>query len=741
MGRHSMTPRIGAELTDWDAFTALGLTEDLLPVVSDTSLQISPRSRIGKAGKTPSIVNSEGHIVGLSKWTERRTRPNEVKQWAKDGRLGVCLQTREVRAFDVDIGDSTISAQVRGLIELLAGGLPCRWRRNSGKLLLAFRMPGEFKKQQIHTEHGVIEFLATGQQFIAAGTHPSGTRYEWENLGDAIPELSEDEFLAVWQVLSDTYGNGEKVNQARTLTSHDDPVMGMSEDDIRQLLAVLDPVMPYGEWLKVGQAIHHESRGAWCHLWDAWSQDGEYPGADVIEYKWGTFGHSSGAVVTAKTLLHMAGQTDSGKTVAGAVRAAKPEEFPIEVSAPGEPVWPAFTRHKDKIETTISNVTLALDCQDFSGVRFGRDNFKDAVMVAWNCVGQWRPLKDTDYTQVRIQLERRGIKAPGRELVRDAALRVAEQNEFDSALEWGNGLVWDGVPRVDTFMSRYFNTEISPYAMAVGRYMWTALAGRLLTPGEEVHMAVVLVGAQGSGKSRGVRALAPEPDSYVEINLEHRDDNLSRALRGKLVGELGELRGLQTMQGEAIKAWISRSFEEWTPKYMEFATKFPRRLVLIGTTNQDDFLADDTGERRWLPIRVGATDLEGIERDRDQLWAEAMVLYRQAGVQWLDAQALAVEEHSAFKTTDPWSEPVRNWLMQGVMDDMEGPPKGSYPFKTENVMHGALGLDSKAQGIKEQKRVARVLRGLGYVTRRATRAEGGKNIWVAAENCTFAELA
>lgn len=737
-----MSPRVGAKTSEWESFVTFGLTQDLLPVVSDTSLQISPRSRIEKAGKTPSVINSEGHITGLSKWTERRTRAGEVKQWAKDERLGVCIQTREVRAFDVDVDDKAISAEVRSLIELATGTMPCRWRNNSGKLLLAFRMPGDFKKQQIHTQHGVIEFLATGQQFIAAGTHPSGARYEWENLGDGIPELSAGEFAVVWQALSDAYGAGEKISTERTLTSHDDPVMGLSEDDIRQLLAVLDPNMKYLEWLKVGQAIHHESRGAWLHLWDEWSHKGEYPGADVMEYKWSTFGHTSGAVVTAKTLLHMAEQTAEGKSVAVTVRAAKPEEFPIEADAPGadEP-WPAFTRDKKGIETTISNVTLALNCKDFSGVRFGRDNFKDAVMVAWNCVGEWRPLRDTDYTQVRIQLESRGIKAPGREMVRDAALRVAEQNEFDSALQWGNALVWDGVPRVDGFMAKYFSTENTPYAMAVSRYMWTALAGRLLTPGEEVHMAVVLVGAQGSGKSRGVRALAPEPDSYVEINLEHRDDNLSRALRGKLVGELGELRGLQTMQGEAIKAWISRSFEEWTPKYMEFATKFPRRLVLIGTTNQDDFLADDTGERRWLPIRVGATDLGGIERDRDQLWAEAIVMYRQGGVQWLEAQALAVDEHAAFKTTDPWTEPVSNWLGQGVMDDEQGPPRGCYPFKTETVMQGALGLDSKQQGIKEQKRVARVLRGLGYVTRRATRAEGGKNIWVAAENCTFDELA
>ena len=152
-------------------------------------------------------------------------------------------------------------------------------------------------------------------------------------------------------------------------------------------------------------------------------------------------------------------------------------------------------------------------------------------MVAYNCAGAWRQLKDTDYTQIRMQLEGRGFKAPGRELVRDAVLKVAEDNEFDSAIQWGESLKWDGVPRVDGFMARYFRTEDSGYAQAVSRYLWTALAGRMLTPGEEVHMVVVLVGAQGSGKSRGVRALAPEPDAYVDINLEHRDENQARLMR------------------------------------------------------------------------------------------------------------------------------------------------------------------------------------------------------------------
>lgn len=320
----------GATPNDWQTFIDLDLTADLLPVVSDTRLPISPRSRMKDAGKTPSVVNGEGHIVGLSKWTGQHTTAAQVRAWSKDDRLGICVQTREVRAFDVDISDPAISAEVRSLVEMLAGSLPCRSRSNSGKLLLAFRMAGQFPKQRIITDTGMIEFLANGQQFIAVGTHPSGVRYEWDGLDFGIPTLTPDEFTAIWQGLALTYGVAPVESTERAVTSHDSPVAGLTEADARTLLAVLDPAMPYDDWLKVGQALHHESRGAWLHLWIEWSQGAEYPGDDVLEYKWSGFGRNSGAAVTAGTLIHMAKAATGGVGVQLSLNApAAPDEFPI----------------------------------------------------------------------------------------------------------------------------------------------------------------------------------------------------------------------------------------------------------------------------------------------------------------------------------------------------------------------------------------------------------------------------
>lgn len=126
-------------------------------------------------------------------------------------------------------------------------------------------------------------------------------------------------------------------------------------------------------------------------------------------------------------------------------------------------------------------------------------------------------------------------------------------------------------------------------------------------------------------------------------------------MRGKLVGEIAELRGLRGLRGrsaEANKAWVSSAFEEWTPKYKEYAIKLYRRLLFVGTTNDDEILDDPTGERRWLPFRSGQPALAEIRRDHAQLWAEARERFRRDGLLWRDACHLAKGEHAKFKVSD-----------------------------------------------------------------------------------------
>lgn len=717
-----MAPRLGAAQQDWQRFVDLGLTDDLLPVVSDTSLQISPRSRMGDVGKTPSLVSGDGHIVGIPKWTERTTTAAQARQWAKDGRLGICLQTRVVRALDVDIADAAVSAQVRELVELVLGELPCRSRANSGKLLLAFRLAGAYTKRKIKTAHGgPIEFLATGQQFIAAGTHPSGARYEWQGLDAGIPEVSAEDFEVLWASLSEIYGVEPVDTGAREATSHNDPVRGLSDDDLRAALAVLDPDMAYDDWVKVGQAIHHETRADGIGLWDEWSAAGsEYPGRDVIEAKWASFGRNSGAVVTAGTLLHMANTSAAarGTPLTLPSQVATADEFPLVEAEPGVPgELPTFKRDKrGAIEPTVTNTVLAVGRPDVIGLRLAHDQFRDDMLVGHPQRNEWRPITDADMVSIRMALERTGFKAAPKELTRDAAVRVAADNVFDTAINWAESLHWDGVPRVGLFLTTYLGVEDTPYTRAVSRYLWTAMAGRALVPGVQADMAPILQGGQGLGKTSLIRALVPSPEFYVEVDFNTKEEDTVRSLRGALVAEIAELSGLHTRALEGIKKFMTRRVEKWIPKFKEFATTFARRVVFIGTTNDVEILADSTGNRRWLPVTVTKADVEGVERDRLQLWAEGAALFKREGVAWQEAVRLADAAHEHFRIADSWEDAITAWLNQPAndFDDAKGAKNCERPFTTGEVLRYALGIVTGAQDRALQNRAARALRALGY---------------------------
>ena len=338
------------------------------------------------------------------------------------------------------------------------------------------------------------------------------------------------------------------------------------------------------------------------------------------------------------------------------------------------------------------------------------------IMLADAGTDGWRRFTDADYVRLRAQLERGacGFEPIGKELMRDCVLMTAADNSFDSAQLWLSKLRWDGVNRIDTFLVDYFGVEDSPYTRAVARYMWTALAGRVIEPGCKADMVPILVGDQGLGKSAAVKAMVPAEDFFAEISFAENEDNLSRKMRGKLIAEIGELKGLHSRDMETIKAFVTRSHEKWVPKYREFETVFPRRLIFIGTSNRDQFLADDTGNRRWLPVRVNKVDVKKIREVVDQLWAEASVKFVCEGVSWQGAQELSTAAHAEFSFHDEWTDRVQKWLISGC----PGLDSGVAGLSTSEVLRLSIGLEGSKVRRADEMRVASVLKQLGYKSTR-----------------------
>lgn len=224
----------GATPSDWSLLDLeLGLTADLLPVVSRPDAKISPRSSLKGLGKTPSRY-LKGEVVGFVDWTQHQTSTEEVTRWSGQPDYGICLQTREVRALDVDVTDPELAERI---FEALPAGLPLRSRSNSSKFLAAFRLPGDYPKRRLKVGDGqYIEFLGTGQQFVAHGTHPSGVRYEWTWPDEVdFPVVSPEAFEALWRELESLFGVEDAV-EARLSTRKEALTAAVSSDPVAQFL-------------------------------------------------------------------------------------------------------------------------------------------------------------------------------------------------------------------------------------------------------------------------------------------------------------------------------------------------------------------------------------------------------------------------------------------------------------------------------------------------------------------------
>lgn len=748
-------PIYGARPEAWDAWIALGVSEDLLPSVANPNAELAPNSKLQGIGKTPSRYNQDGKVVGIAKWPLYSPGDREIMAWRNQRDYALSVQTRgEIGAFDTDVHDREKSDAIRSVFLDILGTVPVRYRSNSGKFLIPFRKVGfELTKRVIPVDGGMIEVLGTGQQFIADGYHSSGVHYEWSGELADMPELTEEQFTRLWDALVAVFATAD-VKIAREKKDGTGHGTSAGADEVSAWL--VDNWETHGDG-SAGQ-LFIECPFASSHTSDSGPTATAY-------YPAGTGGYSQGHFVCLHA--HCVGREDRDYLNATGYSASEfadlpsagsggaggggqggggddgdgqiddrsgmgAERSPAKVPASDTPL--ALVRDKQgRIEPTADNLVKLCSRPDKIRWHLAYDTFKDELVCAPSGQAQgqeqWRAFTDVNYIDVRIELERRGMKPCGQELLRGAISKAAGERTIDTAVEWLSRLRWDGEERMASFCARAWGWTASDYSSAVGRYIWTAMAGRVLDPGCQADMAPILVGPQGAGKTSAIKAMVPDEDFYTSIPLDGHDDDTSRRLRGKLVGELEELRGLNSRHIEEIKAWITRTSEEWVPKYKEFASKFKRRLVFIGSTNDDEFLNDPTGERRWLPGRCRLLDVEWIKANRDQLWAEGAAMFMIDGVEWEPAQRLGLEEHHEFKVTDSWEPAVIRWLREPQLSNNLSPIDVGWTTTSE-ALAGAVNVPVAQHDKAKEMRMAKLLRSLGWNRKRIT--VGDERPWVYA---------
>lgn len=715
-----MADNLGASLEAWHHWSErLQLAEHLLPVVANPGVPISPDSKMKALGKTPSVKNFRGEVAGFPRWVENRSTLKQIAKWELEPDYGICVQSRHggVQAFDIDVPSLK---KARRIVEAIEGGLPLhffakRSREGTGKVLLPFQCEEPITKRVLQVDGGMIEVLGEGQQWIAESSYIKDGkldgRYLWRGGWPVdFPVLTVKELDEVCATLEMLFGEGEwSIARQRREGSGVDTAPRPGGDEV-------------SNWLLAQGRVLDESRDGDLYIACPWIERHSMDsGVSETRYSPPGNGYEQGHF----KCLHAgcAGKSDAEflEAMGWSPDVSDAPELP-EVEEPEggeiERAGPRYMVNKQGLkENRAYNHGLFLRDTEAMGLEIAWDDF--TAQLVWRRArsnsGKWFPFSDEHYQTIVEQMDRHGfvanVTAQG---IRSAVNKHGVTHRVDTLRDWVEALPeWDGVARVERFWIDYGKADDTPYTRAVGLYSWTAQAGRALDPGCKADMVPILVGEQGARKSSLVEALAPADEQFVEINLMHRDDDTVRNMRGTTVGELGELRGIMTRDKEDIKAFLVRKKEKWVPKYKEFPDTFKRRLVLYGTTNRDDFLGDETGERRYLPFRVGTgLDVEGAGRDRDQLWAEAVVLWREHGVLYKGAEELAAAEHGQFKDVDPWFAPVVRWLLEDDPLNGGAPVDRPYMWGTADVLVGALGKREGDLKRADQMRVGAILKGL-----------------------------
>ncbi len=215
-----------------------------------------------------------------------------------------------------------------------------------------------------------------------------------------------------------------------------------------------------------------------------------------------------------------------------------------------------------------------------------------------------------------------------------AILYLAQQDRFHPVREYLDALVWDGTPRIDRWTVDYLGADDTPYNRAVGRILLLGAVRRVRHPGSKFDTMIVLEGPQGSGKSSALIKLAVRPEWFTDhLPLDDNSVRLAESLQGNWIVEASELDGLGKADVAKLKTFLSSQEDKARMAYARKVSYLPRQCVIVGTTNDERYLKDETGNRRYLPIKTGPRiNVAGLEAARDQLWAEAAQLEPDASV-------------------------------------------------------------------------------------------------------------
>lgn len=603
---------------------------------------------------------------------------------------------------------------------------------------------------------GNVHVRGEGGYIIAAPSdHISGRKYQWIKRV-AVAELPT--WLRQWSQGYEVTGNQAianpspfkfvgrlpdylKINQTNvTRTASEALKTTYSQAEHARLVSALAaiPSDSYDIWYQVGMALktleweRSDGTDVGLELFDQWSQTcPEKYAQAACEFKWRSFGRRAG--ITLGTVYHLAREHgwNGGLPAIGPGDVSPPPASPslaaphlnghangvngnhalpaAFVNAPQAIFFPDLTE-EGKPRATFANAVVAVRGL---GVECRHDLFHNRMRVAGEPIAAWKDeneISDNIVHVLRSLIRYRFGFDPNKVNTADACMLLCLQNQYDPVLDYLAGLQWDGIPRLDRWLITYMGAPDTDLNRQFGRLSLLAAVRRARYPGTKFDQITVFEGPEGKGKSDAIRALAGAENFSDQRILTAEERVQQELIEGVWLYEIGELSGINKAEIEHVKAFASRTVDRTRPAYGRFRVDKPRRTIFFATTNRNDYLMSDTGNRRFWPVVTTTIDVEGIRRDRDQIWAEAA--QREAAGEstilperfWNAATALQDQRLAR----DSWLECIDRYV------NMDGKQKHDVSILEVLVENQFIQRRADQVGRSEQIRAGNVLRQLGF---------------------------
>lgn len=345
---------------------------------------------------------------------------------------------------------------------------------------------------------------------------------------------------------------------------------------------------------------------------------------------------------------------------------------------------------------------------------FVHDDFRGLITVTrrppWALNG-YEPgaLTDPDIAGARLWLERQACSVTKADCY-SAIEYIAAQSHCNPVRDYLDAVTWDGTGRLDHWLSDYLGAAETPFIQAAGAKWLIGAVARVFQPGAKVDTMLILEGPQGLKKSSALAVLATLDGAryFTDEIAALGTKDAAQQLLGNLIVEMAELDALGRSDVKAIKAFLTRQVDKVRLPYARTVSTLPRQCVFAGTVNPDGtgYLRDPTGGRRFWPVACTEIDLAALERDREQLWAEAVGRYRDGESWWLTDEAVIAEARAAQderRETDP------------LLGMLEAYLEHKTRVTTLQVLADCWGFAHRDCDKRAEMRAAACLRTLGWV--------------------------